>query len=47
MAWITNLKSFERLKDSAEYMKAVYGTPVAYLKVGTLLYFCLLISVFF
>ncbi|VDM42925.1 unnamed protein product [Toxocara canis] len=32
MAWIKNLKNFERLKDSTEYMKAVYGDPLAYLK---------------
>ncbi|VDK46802.1 unnamed protein product [Anisakis simplex] len=31
MAWITNMKNFERLKDSAEYMNAVYGDPLAYL----------------
>lgn len=33
MAWIQNLKNFERLKDSAEYLRAVYGDPLAYLKV--------------
>lgn len=33
MAWIQNLKNFERLKDSAEYLRTVYGDPLAYLKV--------------
>lgn len=33
MAWVQNRKNFERLIDSAEYMNAVYGSPLAYLKV--------------
>ncbi|GMS79828.1 hypothetical protein PENTCL1PPCAC_2003, partial [Pristionchus entomophagus] len=31
MAWIQNLKNWERLPESAEYMKKVYGDPLAYL----------------
>ncbi|PAV60388.1 hypothetical protein WR25_23574 [Diploscapter pachys] len=35
MAWIQNLKNWERLHDSTEYMKQVYGDPRAYLKEDT------------
>ncbi|KJH52915.1 degenerin [Dictyocaulus viviparus] len=31
MSWIQNLKNWERLADSAEYMKQVYGSPLSYL----------------
>uniref|UniRef100_A0A1I7WLC1 Acid-sensing ion channel 1 n=1 Tax=Heterorhabditis bacteriophora TaxID=37862 RepID=A0A1I7WLC1_HETBA len=31
MSWIQNLKNWERLHESSEYMKQVYGDPLAYL----------------
>ncbi|CAI5455769.1 unnamed protein product [Caenorhabditis angaria] len=35
MSWIQNLKNYQHLHDSAEYMKQVYGDPLAYLKEDT------------
>nr|CDJ88020.1 Na+ channel domain containing protein [Haemonchus contortus] len=35
MAWIQNLKNWQRLQDSAEYMKQIYGDPQAYLHADT------------
>ncbi|KAE9414547.1 hypothetical protein Angca_007670 [Angiostrongylus cantonensis] len=35
MAWIQNLKNWERLQDSAEYMKQVYGDPSSYMNPDT------------
>ncbi|VDM59092.1 unnamed protein product [Angiostrongylus costaricensis] len=35
MAWIQNLKNWERLQDSAEYMKQVYGDPYSYMNPDT------------
>ncbi|GMT05278.1 hypothetical protein PENTCL1PPCAC_27452, partial [Pristionchus entomophagus] len=32
MSWIQNLKNWERRPESEEYMKKVYGDPLAYLK---------------
>uniref|UniRef100_A0A914Y447 Degenerin mec-4/10 cytosolic domain-containing protein n=1 Tax=Panagrolaimus superbus TaxID=310955 RepID=A0A914Y447_9BILA len=32
MSWVTNLKNWERLRDRDEYMKEVYGDPLAYMK---------------
>ncbi|CAJ0567782.1 unnamed protein product, partial [Mesorhabditis spiculigera] len=32
MSWVNNLKNWERLNESAEYMKRVYGDPQAYMK---------------
>lgn len=33
--WIQNLKNWERLQDSAEYMKQIYGDPAAYIHEDT------------
>ncbi|KAK6059392.1 hypothetical protein COOONC_02984 [Cooperia oncophora] len=35
MSWIQNLKNWERLQETAEYMKQVYGDPQAYLHADT------------
>ncbi|CAJ0956463.1 unnamed protein product, partial [Mesorhabditis belari] len=32
MSWVNNLKNWERLHESQEYMKKVYGDPQAYMK---------------
>uniref|UniRef100_A0A914WGE0 Degenerin mec-4/10 cytosolic domain-containing protein n=1 Tax=Plectus sambesii TaxID=2011161 RepID=A0A914WGE0_9BILA len=31
MSWVTNLKNYEKLQSSDEYMRAMYGDPLAYL----------------
>ncbi|VDN04218.1 unnamed protein product [Thelazia callipaeda] len=32
MSWVANLKTYDRIKDDAKYMKAVYGSSLAFIR---------------